>query len=208
MPLLPFSGRCGKLIKPERAEIGGKEMERFRCFGTGSEIYENYHDNEWGRPVHDDQKLFEMLILEGAQAGLSFLTILKKREAYRAAFDGFDPEKVAAYDGKKIEVLLNNPGIVRNRRKILSAVNNAKLFLEIQKKYGSFDKFIWGYVDYKPITGHYEKASEVPVTTKISDKISADLKKMGFNFVGSTIIYSFMQAIGMVNDHLIACRLE
>ena len=182
--------------------------EQFRCFGEGIPIYMDYHDNEWGRPVHDDQKLFEMLILESAQAGLSWITVLKKREAYRAAFDNFDPTKVALYDDTKITELLNNEGIIRNRLKVGATIINAKLFLDIQKQHGSFDKLIWAYVDNKPIVGHWERAEDVPVTTSISDQISKDLKKMGFKFVGSTIIYSFMQAVGMVNDHLNGCRVH
>jgi len=180
------------------------EMEEVRCFGD-TPIYTDYHDNEWGRPVHDANKLFEMLTLEGAQAGLSWITVLKKREAYRKAFDGFDPQKVARYDDAKIEELLANEGIIRNRLKINAAIVNAKLFLEIVEKHGSFDKFIWKYVDYKPIVGNWKSFKEMPVTTEISDKISKDLKKLGFKFVGSTIIYSFMQAVGMVNDHLMSC---
>ena len=177
-----------------------------RCPWVGDkEIYIDYHDKEWGRQVHDDQKLFEQLILEGMQAGLSWLTIFKKREAFRKAFDGFDPEKVALYDEKKYEELLNNEGIVRNRLKIKAAINNAKLFLEIVNEYGSFDKFIWGYVDNKPIVNKFKRIEDFPLTTAISDNISKDLKKRGFNFVGSTIIYSFMQATGMVNDHFIDC---
>jgi len=178
--------------------------EKFRCFGN-TPLYADYHDNEWGRPVHDDNKLFEMLILEGAQAGLSWETVLKKREAYRGAFDSFDPRKVALYDDAKIAELMTNAGIIRNRLKINAAVINAKLFLEIAEKYGSFDRFIWAYVDDKPIVGHWERFEDMPTTTPISDRISKDLKKMGFKFVGSTIIYSFMQAVGMVNDHLKPC---
>ena len=178
--------------------------EKFRCFGN-TPLYEDYHDNEWGRPVHDDNKLFEMLILEGAQAGLSWETVLKKREAYREAFDGFDPHKVALYDEAKLKELMANAGIIRNRLKVNAAVINAKLFLDIIGKHGSFDEFIWAYVGNKPIVGHWEKFEDMPVTTPISDKISTDLKKMGFKFVGSTIIYSFMQAVGMVNDHLKPC---
>jgi len=178
--------------------------EKFRCFGI-TPLYEDYHDNEWGRPVHDDNKLFEMLILEGAQAGLSWETVLKKCEAYRKAFDGFDPYEVALYEDAKIAELMANAGIIRNRLKINAAVINAKLFLNIIEKHGSFDKFIWAYVDDKPIVGHWEKLGDIPVTTPISDRISKDLKKMGFKFVGSTIIYSFMQAVGMVNDHLKPC---
>ena len=177
-----------------------------RCSWAGDlPIYQSYHDFEWGRPVHDDRKLFEMLILEGAQAGLSWITVLKKREAYRTAFDGFDPEKVALYDEAKIEELMKNEGIIRNRLKINAAVINARLFLDVQKKYGSFDKFIWGYVDNTPIVNHVERVEDVPAATPVSDKISKDLKKMGFKFVGSTIIYAFMQATGMVNDHVKDC---
>ena len=180
--------------------------EKTRCpWPTDIPIYIDYHDNEWGSPVHDDNKLFEMLILEGAQAGLSWITVLKKRENYRAAFDGFDPEKIALYDDAKIAELMANEGIIRNHLKINAAIINAKLFLEIQEKHGSFDKFIWEYVDYKPIVGHWEKFEDMPLTTPVSDKISKDLKNMGFKFVGSTIIYSFMQATGMVNDHFKSC---
>lgn len=178
--------------------------EKFRCFGT-TPLYEDYHDSEWGRPVHDDNKLFELLILEGAQAGLSWETVLKKREGYRAAFDGFDPRKVALYDEAKVAELLANASIIRNRLKINAAIVNAGLFLDIVKKYGSFDIFIWGYVDHNPVTGHWESFDNIPATTPLSDKISKDLKKLGFKFVGSTIIYSFMQAAGLVNDHLTKC---
>lgn len=178
--------------------------EKFRCFGE-TPIYMDYHDNEWGRPVHNDNKLFEMLILEGAQAGLSWITVLKKRDAYREAFDGFDPTKVALYDDAKIKELMANEGIIRNRLKINAAIINAKLFLEIQEKHGSFDKFIWGYVNHTPLIGYWEKFEDIPITTPISDQISRDLKQLGFKFVGSTIIYSFMQAVGMVNDHLRSC---
>ena len=177
-----------------------------RCSWAGDlPIYIDYHDNEWGRPVHYDNKLFEMLILDGMQAGLSWLTVLKKREAFREAFDGFDPEKVALYDETKIQELLANEGIIRNRLKINAAVTNAKAFLQVQEKYGSFDKFIWEYVDYTPIRNHWKKMEEIPATTPLSDQISKDLKKMGFKFVGSTIIYAFMQAMGMVNDHVTDC---
>ena len=178
--------------------------EKFRCFGK-TPLYGNYHDNEWGRPVHDDRKLFEMLILEGAQAGLSWETVLKKRENYRAAFDSFDPHKVALYDDTKIAELMANACIIRNRLKINAAVINAKLFLDIIENHGSFDEFIWAYVDNEPVVGHWESFEDMPLTTTVSDKISKDLKKMGFKFVGSTIIYSFMQAVGMVNDHLKKC---
>ena len=180
--------------------------EKTRCPWSGeTPIYVDYHDNEWGRPVHDDQRLFEMLILEGMQAGLSWLTVLKKREAFRKSFDGFDPKKVARYGDAKIEKLMANEGIIRHRLKITGTVINAKLFLEIVKEHGSFDKFIWGYVDHKPIVNRRKKMEDVPATTPVSDMISRDLKKMGFKFVGSTIIYAFMQATGMVNDHLTSC---
>lgn len=178
-----------------------------RCAWAGPEqIYIEYHDNEWGRPVHDDRKLFEMLILEGMQAGLSWITVLKKREAFRAAFDNFDPEKVARYDEEKIEALMADRGIIRNRRKIEAAIKNAGLFLQIQKEYGSFDRFLWEYVDNKPIVGNPKSVADLPANTPLSDQISRDLKKRGFRFVGTTIIYSFMQAVGMVNDHVITCR--
>ena len=180
--------------------------EKIRCSWAGdTPIYIDYHDNEWGRPVHDDGKLFEMLILEGMQAGLAWITVLKKREAFRQAFDGFDPKKVALYDDKKIEELMANEGIIRNRLKINGAVINARLFLEVVEKYVSFYKFIWSYVDYTPIVGHPDSIEDIPATTPLSDKISKDLKKMGFKFVGSTIIYAFMQATGMVNDHITDC---
>jgi len=180
--------------------------DKTRCSWCGdTPIYVEYHDNEWGRPLHDDRKLFEFLILEGAQAGLSWITVLKKREAYRLAFDGFDPNVVALYGDAKIEELMQNEGIVRNRLKINAAITNAKLFLEVQKQHGSFDSFIWRYVDGKPIVGHFESIEDVPATTPISDKMSKDLKKMGFKFVGSTIMYAFMQATGMVNDHFTDC---
>lgn len=182
-------------------------MEKLnRCGWAGSDpVYVAYHDNEWGRPEHDDRKLFEMLILEGMQAGLSWITILKKRENFRRAFDNFDPEKVAEYGDKKISELLGNTGIIRNRLKINAAVANAKDFLEIQKEYGSFDKFIWSYVGYTPIINRPKTLADVPASTPLSDKISADLKKRGFKFVGTTIIYSFMQAVGMVDDHVVSC---
>lgn len=180
--------------------------EKIRCpWPQDIPIYVDYHDNEWGRPEHDDRKLFEMLILEGMQAGLSWITVLKKREAFREAFDDFDPNKVALYDDKKIQELLANEKIIRNRLKVNGAVINAKEFLKVQDEYGSFDKFIWSYVDNTPITNEYESMEDIPATTSLSDKISKDLKKMGFKFVGSTIVYAFMQSIGMVNDHEVNC---
>lgn len=180
--------------------------EKRRCAWAGDiPIYVDYHDHEWGRPVHDDIRLFELLILEGMQAGLSWITVLKKREAFRQTFDGFDPGKVALYDEAKIQELLENKGIIRNRLKLNAAVTNAGAFLEVQKKYGSFDAFIWSYVNHTPIQNHWESMAEVPATTALSDQISKDLKKLGFRFVGSTIIYAFMQSMGMVNDHVTDC---
>ena len=179
-----------------------------RCSWAGNTpIYISYHDNQWGHPVHDDGELFEMLMLESMQAGLSWITILKKREAFRQAFDGFDPSKIALYDDVKIEELMADAGIIRNRLKINATINNAKLFLQVQDKYGSFDKMIWGYVENTPILNNWEQMEDVPATTPLSDKISKDLKKTGFKFVGSTIVYAYMQAIGMVNDHITTCFL-
>lgn len=181
-------------------------IEKKRCYWAGNDpMYVDYHDNEWGRPVHDDIKLFEMLILEGMQAGLSWITILKKRDAFRKAFDRFDPYKVSVYDDEKIQELLANEKIIRNRLKINAAVSNAKAFIKVVEEFGSFDKFIWGYVNYRPIINQWEKISDMPARTPLSDKISKDLAKRGFKFVGSTIIYSFMQAVGMVNDHTTDC---
>lgn len=180
-----------------------------RCaWVTGDKIYQDYHDNEWGVPLHDDRRLFEMLILEGMQAGLSWVTVLKKREAFRLAFDGFVVGKVINYDQEKIESLMGNKDIIRNRLKIESAIKNAKAFKNIQDQYGSFDSYIWAYVDNKPIINHYATLKEIPANTHLSDTISKDLKKHGFNFVGSTIIYAFMQSIGMVNDHTKDCYLH
>ena len=170
-----------------------------------NDLYIKYHDEDWGVPVHDEDKLFEMLILEGAQAGLSWETVLKKRENYRKAFDNFNPKKVAKYDDEKKEELLQNTGIIRNRLKITSSIQNAKVFLEIQKECGSFDNYIWDKVYGKPIQNRFQSLSDIPANTTLSDMISKDLKKRGMNFVGSTIIYAFMQAIGMVNDHEINC---
>lgn len=164
-----------------------------------------YHDEEWGVPVHDDRLLFEFLILEGAQAGLSWSTVLKKRENYRKAFDNFNVKKVAKYDEEKIQELLNNKGIIRNKLKIKSAIKNAKAYIKIQEEFETFDKYVWGFINNKPIINKWKKINEIPLNTEISDKISKDLKKRGFNFVGSTIIYAYMQAIGMVNDHEVSC---
>ncbi len=176
-----------------------------RCGWAKNELAILYHDTEWGVPQHDDHVLFEFLILEGAQAGLSWDTILAKRENYRKAFDNFDPAKVAKFSEAKQAKLMQNEGIVRNRLKIASAVRNAKAFLAVQKEFGTFDKYIWSFVGGKPIDGKRKQLGDVPAKTEISDAISKDLKKRGFNFVGSTIMYAFMQATGMVNDHLVTC---
>ncbi|PYT01343.1 MAG: DNA-3-methyladenine glycosylase I [Acidobacteria bacterium] len=176
-----------------------------RCNWPTNELSIRYHDEEWGKPLHDDRGLFEFLILEGAQAGLSWDTILRKRENYRKAFDGFDVNKVARYTDKKVEKLLQDEGIIRNRLKIASAISNARAFLAVQNEFGSFDKYIWSFVDGKPIDNKLKESSQVPAKTEVSDAISKDLKKRGFNFVGSTIMYAFMQATGMVNDHLVNC---
>ncbi len=183
------------------------KKETKRCWGLvdNDTLMEEYHDKEWGVPIHDDRHLFEVLILDGAQAGLSWRTILNKRENYRKAFDNFNVKKVAKYDEKKIQELLNDKGIVRNRLKIASAVRNAKVFMEIQKEFGSFDTYIWGFVDDKPIKNRWKHMSDLPAQTKLSDIISKDLKRRGMNFVGSTIIYAIMQGIGMVNDHRVEC---
>lgn len=176
-----------------------------RCGWAKNELAIHYHDTEWGVPQRDDRKLFEFLILEGAQAGLSWDTILRKRENYRKAFDNFDAEKIVRYDEKKQAELLQNEGIIRNRLKIASAVQNAREFLKIKEDFGSFDSYIWKFIDGKPIAGGWKNLSEIPAKTEISDSMSKDLKKRGFNFVGSTIMYAFMQACGLVNDHLVSC---
>lgn len=175
---------------------------RWTSFSASEELY---HDSEWGVPLHDDQKLFEYLILEGAQAGLSWRTILEKRQAYRLAFDDFDPKQVALYDQARVEALLTNPGIVRNRLKVSAAVLNARAFLTVQQQFGSFDDYIWHFVDGQPIQNQWRSHAELPAYTALSEQISRDLQQRGFKFVGRTICYAFMQAIGMVNDHTIDC---
>jgi DNA-3-methyladenine glycosylase I len=179
--------------------------DKIRCPWPDTPIYIDYHDNEWGRPLHDDRQLFELINLEGAQAGLSWITVLKKREAYRKAFDGFDPHKIIHYDDKKFAELMANEGIIRNRLKIQATIGNARAYLDVVEKYGSFDKFIWDYVDYTPIVNHIEKIEDYEASSPLSDQISKDLKKLGFKFVGSTIIYAYMQSIGMINDHFTNC---
>ena len=176
-----------------------------RCPWAKTDLYVEYHDKEWGVPVHDDRTLFEFLILEGAQAGLSWETILKKRDNYRKAFDRFDPAIVAKYGKRKQESLLLDPGIVRNRLKIGAAIENAKAFLAVQKEFGTFDKYIWGFVGHRPKQNAWKRSGDVPAQTDESDAMSKDLKRRGFRFVGSTICYAFMQAVGMVNDHFVEC---
>ncbi|MGE5627544.1 MAG: DNA-3-methyladenine glycosylase I [Solirubrobacterales bacterium] len=177
-----------------------------RCSWCGdNEIYVRYHDEEWGFPVHDDNKHFEFLVLESAQAGLNWLTVLKKRENYRAAYDNFDVVKVAEYGEDKFNELMNNPGIIRNKLKIAASINNAKCFIDIQKEFGSFDKYIWGFTQNKQVVNNWGALNEVPASTELSDKISKDLKNRGFKFVGTTIIYSQLQATGLINDHITSC---
>jgi DNA-3-methyladenine glycosylase I len=184
-------------------------MRKKRCFGDapGKEFYALYHDEEWGVPVHDDRHLFEMLILEGAQAGLSWETILKRREGYKKAFLQFDPKKVAKMSDEELELLRQNPEIIRNRLKIYAARKNARVFLKIQEEFGSFDKYLWNFVNNKPILNHWQHFGQVPAKTPESDALSKDLKRRGMSFVGSTIMYAFMQAVGMVNDHTAECWL-
>jgi DNA-3-methyladenine glycosylase I len=176
-----------------------------RCPWPATELDIVYHDTEWGVPVHDDRGLFEMLLLEGAQAGLSWSTILKKRESYRAAFDNFDPERIARYPQRKLDQLLLNPGIVRNRLKVAAAVQNAKACLQVRKEFGTFDRYLWEFVDGQSHTTRRRSSQDVPARTAESDAMSADLRRRGFKFVGTTICYAFMQAVGMVNDHLVSC---
>lgn len=182
-------------------------MEKLiRCpWPKDDELYQEYHDKEWGVPVHDDKKLFEFLLLEGFQAGLSWRTVLYKRENFRKAFDDFDFNKIDKYDKRKINSLMKDSGIIRNKLKIESAVKNASAFIKVREEFGAFDKYIWGFVEGKPIKNKFKSLKELPARTELSDLISIDLKKRGFNFVGSTIIYAHMQATGMVNDHLVSC---
>ncbi len=186
--------------------MANSKPEKQRCgWCTSDPLYMDYHDNEWGKPNHDDLHLFEMINLEGAQAGLSWFTVLVKRENYRKAFDHWDAKKIAKYDDKKIEKLMQNEGIIRNRLKINATIGNAKAFLAVQKEFGSFDKYIWQFVGGKPIVNRWKSLKDVPAQTEESDTMSKDLKKRGFKFVGSTICYAYMQATGMVNDHVMDC---
>lgn len=182
------------------------EDNNIRCnWCNKSILYQRYHDEEWGQPIHDEAKHFEFLLLETMQAGLSWITILQRREGYRRAFANFDPIIIADYGADKVEKLMQDVGIIRNRLKILAAINNAKLFLVLQKEFGSFDKYIWSFTDNKVIRGEWTNLSEVPATSELSDCVAADLKKRGFKFVGSTTIYAHLQAIGVINDHLVSC---
>ena len=190
---------------PAAIETGESFCMKNRCPWAEAEVNHNYHDTEWGVPVHDDRMLFEMLILEGAQAGLSWTTILKKREGYRRAFDNFDAEAIARYDKKKIAALLADPGIVRNRLKVAASVANAKAFLQVREEFGSFDAYIWRFVGGRPLQSNLKSMTEIPARTADSDAMSRALLKRGFKFVGSTICYAYMQAVGMVNDHLVTC---
>lgn len=177
-----------------------------RCPWCGQdELYVKYHDEEWGVPVYDENKHFEFLVLESAQAGLSWITILRKRENYRAAYDNFDYKKIAEYDDMKVEELINNAGIIRNRKKIEASINNAKCFIKIQQEFGSFNNYIWSFVNNKPIINNWQDISEVPATSELSDRVSKDLKLRGFKFLGSTIIYSHLQATGIIDDHIVSC---
>jgi DNA-3-methyladenine glycosylase I len=180
-------------------------MENSCNWPTRNKLMLQYHDEEWGVPLHDDQKLFEFLVLEGFQAGLSWQTVLNKREAFRESFDGFLPEKVALYQEADVERLMNNSLIIRNKQKIQATISNARYFLEIQKAFGSFDHYIWGFLNFKPVINEFSTLSQLPATSELSDAISKDLRMRGFKFVGSTIVYAHMQATGMVNDHLISC---
>lgn len=181
-------------------------VSKIRCPWCGADpLYQAYHDTEWGVPSHDDRHLFEMLILEGAQAGLSWITILRKRENYRKAFDQFDVQEVAIYNARKVESLMKNEGIVRNRLKIMAAIGNAKAFINVQHEFGSFDAYLWQFVKGKPLVSHFKSLKDFPAKTDLSDAISKDLRNRRFKFVGSTIIYAYMQAVGLVNDHTIDC---
>lgn len=197
--------------EPQKGDFNGQmsfATAAIRCFGEGKPFYADYHDHEWGVPVHDDRHLFEMLILEGAQAGLSWETILKRRLGYRRAFHNFDPHKVACLSDETLETLLQNPEIIRNRLKVYGTRTNARVFLKIQQEFGSFDAYLWKFVDGKQIYNRWKTFKDIPAKTEISDALSKDLKKRGMTFVGSTIIYAYMQAVGLVNDHTDECFLR
>lgn len=184
-------------------------MEKMRCAWCGNDqLYQDYHDQEWGKPVYDDETIFQFLVLESFQAGLSWITILRKRENFKKAFDDFDYKKIAEYDDDKVNELMQNAGIIRNKLKILATINNAKKFMEIQKEFGSFSKYIWDFVGGEPLVNHPKSLKDVPATSEISDLLAKDLKKKGFKFLGSTVVYAHMQATGMVNDHVIDCWVK
>lgn len=184
-------------------------MEKMRCAWCGNDqLYQDYHDQEWGKPVYDDETIFQFLVLESFQAGLSWITILRKRENFKKAFDDFDYKKIAEYDDDKVNELMQNAGIIRNKLKILATINNAKKFMEIQKEFGSFSKYIWDFVGGEPLVNHPKSLKDVPATSEISDFLAKDLKKKGFKFLGSTVVYAHMQATGMVNDHVIDCWVK
>jgi len=201
---LDIKMRAHKLLEGPITMIDNKT----RCFGSNSQIYADYHDDEWGKPIYDDIELFEFLILEGAQAGLNWETILKRREGYRKAFHGFDPVKVASMSDKELDLLRLDASIIRNKLKIYSARKNARVFLGIQKEFGSFAEFLWGFIDYKPTINNWQSKEDVPATSTVSDKLSKELKSRGMSFVGSTIIYAYMQACGLVDDHVRDCWLK
>lgn len=205
-PRIAIQQSVAPAAKPRRTLTAAPGTVRRRCpWCESTPLYRAYHDREWGVPVHSDRRWFEMLVLDGAQAGLSWRTILEKRAGYRRAFDRFDPRKVARYDARKMRSLLLDPGIVRNRLKVASAVTNARAFLEVQREFGSFDRFIWDFTGGRPLQNRRRTLRQVPARTPLSDAVSAELRRRGFKFVGSTIVYALMQAAGMVNDHLVTC---
>jgi DNA-3-methyladenine glycosylase I len=208
-PVGSIASLSEKVVASKRPASSGRPLEKARCgwVPAGDAEYTRYHDEEWGRPVHDDRRLFEMLTLEGAQAGLSWSTILRKRSAYRKAFAGFDPGKVARFDARRRAALMQDSGIVRNRLKIDSTVTNAQAFLAVQQEFGSFGRYLWDWVGGHPVINGWRSRSQVPARSDLSDRISRDLKKRGFRFVGSTIIYAYLQAVGVVNDHTAGCYL-
>ena len=205
IPFIQRYYRMAPLLFPIKNDMTKYDISKICPWCLGHDDYVAYHNEEWGVPEYDDRSLWEKLILDGAQAGLSWWTILNKRENYRIAFDGFDPEKVAVYDEQKVQELLANPGIVRNKLKVRAAITNAQAYLDISSRGTSFSDYLWKYLDGKPLVNHFVKMSEVPANTSTSDRMSKELKKDGFKFVGSTIVYAFMQASGMVNDHLVTC---